>query len=156
MEHKTSGIIKYGGGFLAICLVGVIAGMIFLDSKPKPTAPQPAPIPAPKPAPTPEELARKAREEARLESAMTGALYIKARLRNPDSLIWERIIATSDGSTVCYVYRAQNGYGGMNREAKVMVGTKISSDARNIKAHCKAEGFTEITDVVRTYLSALN
>lgn len=155
---KSSGIIKYGGGFLALCAALIAIGTIFSDGKPPPIAAAPAltPSPALPPPPTPEEVARKAREAAQLDQAMTGALYIKARLRNPDSLVWERIIATSDGSTVCYVYRAQNGYGGMNREAKVMVGTKISADTRNIKGHCKAEGFTDITDLVRTYLSALH
>lgn len=54
--------------------------------------------------------------DARERKTIEAAYALKARMRNPDSIVFERAATNSDGSLVCFVYRAQNGFGGMNRE----------------------------------------
>lgn len=53
------------------------------------------------------------------DGSSLGALSVaslKASLRNPDSLTVESVLAAPAGKYVCILYRAQNGFGGMNRD----------------------------------------
>lgn len=52
--------------------------------------------------------------------ASLGAASIYKSMRNPDSLTLESVLGMKDG-TICYRYRAQNGFGGMNREFAVLL-----------------------------------
>lgn len=62
--------------------------------------------------------------------AQTLMLLVKRSLRNPDSLKVESVLVT-DALAVCATYRAQNGFGGMNREQAVMnsAQTKVLSNS---------------------------
>jgi len=51
----------------------------------------------------------------RIKSGMAAAVALKRSLRNPDSVTYEMIRSNEDGSLICILYRAQNGFGGMNR-----------------------------------------
>lgn len=42
---------------------------------------------------------------------------ITQALRNPDSAVFEYVGVNKDATLVCVNYRAQNGFGGMNRES---------------------------------------
>lgn len=78
-------------------------------------------------------------KQKRVVAAATAALSIKRSLRNPDSVKWEEILATLDGSTVCVKYRAQNGFGGMNREAAAVVGQRLVLRRDDMIRECSRE-----------------
>lgn len=50
---------------------------------------------------------------------MIGAKALKNAMRNPDSFKLAQVLVMPDGG-VCYGYRAQNGFGGMNGERAVL------------------------------------
>lgn len=146
-------------GVAFLIVIFTIGGYVALFGEKKPPAPpSPAPVAAPTPKPvelTPEQKAAKALEEKRSDSTVKAALHIRSGLRNPDSLKWEVIKASDDGNIVCMGYRAQNGFGGMNREQAVVVGTKISSTPENVKKHCQSGRFVDMKDYVEQILPLL-
>ena len=67
----------------------------------------------PKPAPTPAQKAADQKNEANFQRAVLGAKQLQKAMRNPDSFKLTQVLIMDDGA-VCYEYRAQNGFGGMN------------------------------------------
>jgi hypothetical protein len=72
--------------------------------------------------PTPEQAAVRAqqsREDAadatRRQAVVVATAALLKNLRDPDSLVIEKRSASEDGKSVCLVYRARNGFGGMDR-----------------------------------------
>src|SRR5258705_3579545 len=59
------------------------------------------------------EQAAKQKSEAAFQRAVAGAKQLKKSMRNPDSFKLSEALIMDD-SAVCYEYRAQNGFGGMN------------------------------------------
>lgn len=51
--------------------------------------------------------------------AIEGAKLLKEAMRNPDSFTIKSALVMDSGA-VCYEYRSQNGFGGMNREQAVL------------------------------------
>ncbi|QCI93375.1 zinc ribbon domain-containing protein [Novosphingobium sp. EMRT-2] len=99
---------KRGCWFYILCFLGlgVVANGLVLVFNPdiKPTVPA-----------TPTLSADQVADQTRLKSAVAAAKAVKAALRDPDSLVVERIGTDDAGSLVCIEYRARNGFGGMNR-----------------------------------------
>jgi len=84
---------------------------------------------SPAPPPDPRTVAEKKKEDERATRALAGAMQLKKNMRNPDSFKVSSVIAMDDGA-VCYEYRAENGFGGMNAERAVLLKNnnfKISS-----------------------------
>jgi hypothetical protein len=54
--------------------------------------------------------------------ALEGAQALKKGARNPDSFKLESAFIVTATNDVCFEYRAQNGFGGMNRERAILVG----------------------------------
>ena len=86
------------------------------------------------PAKTPEQLAAEtkaraerkaaeAKEQAQMKYAMLGGATLKKSMRNPDSFKVDSAIAMEATGAVCYTYRAQNGFGGINVESAVLTST---------------------------------
>lgn len=67
------------------------------------------------PPPTPEQEER----QAIIRMATMAAELVHRNLRNPDSFKLHSVLVTEKGA-VCYEYRAQNGFGGMNLEHGVV------------------------------------
>jgi len=82
------------------------------------TRPAPKPSDAP-PTPQPVKSPAVVEKERRLTRAVAGALTLKKSMRNPDSFKLASVYLSQNG-TVCYEYRAQNGFGGMNFERAVL------------------------------------
>jgi hypothetical protein len=105
-QFKVSGAVT----LLALVIVGLmIWGFIKaagVGSDPTPTAAAPPP-------PTREQNIAQAKQEKAFQRAVAGARQLKASMRNPDSFKLGEISVMNDGA-VCYDYRAQNGFGGMN------------------------------------------
>lgn len=76
-------------------------------------------------------------ETKRLMTTIATAKVIKSRLRDPESVVWEEILANTDASVVCIQYRAKNGFGGMSREYYVSARGKVSTDSAAVNKHCK-------------------
>lgn len=99
-------------------VIFIFAPMVWIMASPAPET-----VSAAAPAVSPEEAARRAAEsaadKARSIRAAAGAVAIKKAARNPDSVVLESAFHTVDGA-VCYRYRAQNGFGGMNRAEAVL------------------------------------
>jgi hypothetical protein len=69
--------------------------------------------------------------------AAVGAASLKAAARNPDSLVLDKVLGMDDG-TICYEYRAQNGFGGMNREVAALLPNAKSLTTSSVvwNKHC--------------------
>lgn len=122
---------------LALLFIGIVGSAIF-------------PSKVVEPAPLSEEarLAKVAKDaqDARLLVAMRAGRTIKNSLRDPESLKFQTIAANDDASVVCYIYRAKNGFGGMNLEHAVLVGDKISNSPKIWKKNCSAEQLHDVTN----------
>ncbi len=81
--------------------------------------------------------------------AVMGGASIIAAARNPESVKFEAVTLLKD-DTVCYRYRAQNGFGGMNREFAVLLpkakNLQTSSSAWN--SHCANKEGSDMTYLV--------
>lgn len=91
--------------------------------KPLPSAPSPALIP------------EKAPDDKRIDAAIFGAAAIKRSLRNPASFQLMSANVTQAGA-VCYQFRAQNGFGGLNVLRAVRV--------RSITLTSEMDGFARL------------
>lgn len=65
---------------------------------------------------------------------------LKKAQRDPDSLVWEDISATSDASVMCIKYRSRNGFGGMNKNILVVAKKKASDKSAAWNNHCAGPG----------------
>lgn len=52
--------------------------------------------------------------------AVEGADGIRRAMRNPDSFVAAGIVHNPQSGMICYEYRAQNGFGGMNTEYAIL------------------------------------
>jgi hypothetical protein len=103
------------------------------------------------------QLIREAEERSRQENeaaeestsntrAAMGGASIIAAARNPESVKFESVGLLKD-ETVCYRYRAQNGFGGMNREFAVLLpkGKNLQTSSSAWNLHCANREGTDIT-----------
>ena len=88
------------------------------------------------PAPSPEQKAADQKKEERFQRAVAGAKQLQQSMRNPDSFKLAQVLIMDDGA-VCYDYRAQNGFGGMN------LGHAVLSPKGQFKAN-ESSGFTSL------------
>lgn len=61
---------------------------------------------------------QKVADDRKWNLVFAGQEMLKKMMRDPDSLAFDRVLYTDDGS-VCYEYRAKNGFGGMSKGAAV-------------------------------------
>lgn len=61
---------------------------------------------------------------------------ITQSLRNPDSVVFEYVGVNNDATLVCVNYRAQNGFGGMNRESVAIDKNGGHTSAAFWNKHC--------------------
>lgn len=86
---------------------------------------------------TPAERAEDAASREKSIRSQTLVLAIKKSLRNPDSFEAESVLVTEAGA-VCAVYRAENGFGGINVEQAVLNAAQTKALSSNDK------GFTAV------------
>lgn len=110
-KHPTNTGIG-AGGWTVIIACAWLAYMIFSPSSP------PAPPPPQK---TAAQLEAERKKEEAFQRVVLSMKTLRGSLRNPSSLAWDSIRANDDASVVCLQYRAQNGFGGMNKEFVVWV-----------------------------------
>lgn len=102
------------------------------------------------PDPTPEEKAKaeqtKAAGNKRALAAFQAKRAIVAAARKPDSVKFDLIGVSDDASLVCVEYRAENGFGGMNREQVAFQGGASHRGDRFWNANCRRP-FNDLTRV---------
>jgi hypothetical protein len=89
---------------------------------------------------------------ARHYQAIIAAKMIKNALRDPASVQWDSVRVNDDGSLVCLVYRAKNGFGGMNLAPAVSFEGKISTDGDVWTRYCKGKTLFDLKDEVEIAL----
>jgi hypothetical protein len=90
------------------------------------------------------EANAKAADLARYSAAVAASEAIKGSLRDPASLTWEAMSVNADATIVCAVYRAKNGFGGMNQEFSVFVNGKVKDPATTWNNRCKGEMYDQL------------
>ena len=91
--------------------------------------------PAPKPSPT----AISKEIERGDTQALAAGQALKRSARNPDSLVIEDASVSRDGQYLCLNYRAQNGFGGMNRESVIYKNGVPHQGATYWNKHCMTD-----------------
>jgi hypothetical protein len=91
----------------------------------------------------------------RLRFAAIGVAELHTAMRNPESFKLEQILEMPKGA-ICYEYRAQNGFGGMNVEHAVMVDGMLKGgqeSAASWHKNCAGKTGRDITDKVQELIS---
>lgn len=70
--------------------------------------------PPPPPPQTAEQRAETEKRNQQIRFAVAGANVIKKSMRNPDSFKLDSVFLIDGQTAICYEYRAQNGFGGVN------------------------------------------
>lgn len=80
------------------------------------------------------------KQNAKISFAAMGAKQLRDSMRNPDSFKLSKLVIMEDGA-VCYHYRAQNGFGGMNVGMAVLApdGRLRTDDQNGFRALWKSE-----------------
>lgn len=76
------------------------------------------------------------KKEAAFQFVVLQVAALRGAMRNPSSFVLEDASGSEDGSLLCITYRAQNGFGGMNREHVTMTKGKWSREAAAWNRHC--------------------
>ena len=79
-----------------------------------------------------------------LGNALTAAQKLASQPDGLDGYVWEDIYANTDASVICLSYRAQNGFGGMNREHISFVNGKPSRSTSVWNKKCTGTGFIDL------------
>jgi hypothetical protein len=74
------------------------------------------------------------------------ARSLKAAARNPDSIVYDEVLANGDGTLVCFNYRAQNGFGGMNRETVAFSTAGGAQDRKIVRTICRDKIMKDVTE----------
>ena len=91
------------------------------------------------PIPTHVEYARRQKDAADKVRVFAGPATLRSAMLNPNSFTLSSAILLRN-RTVCYQYRAQNGFGGMNVDSAVMTPMGKFSDTVNAwEAYCKGK-----------------
>jgi RNA polymerase subunit RPABC4/transcription elongation factor Spt4 len=111
--HKQRRTSKFT--WIALGLVVVMVGVSQVGAPPSSSSATAAAL-------TPEQKEAKQKADAALQQAMLGAKTLKQAMRNPDSFKLEQALVIAATGAACFEYRAQNGFGGMNRGQAVLTG----------------------------------
>lgn len=84
------------------------------------------------------------------------ALAIRNTSRNPNSVIWDSITVNDDYSVVCVELRAENGFGGINRESIVGIDGKIISGSKAWNKYCAGKTMHDVTSKSRNMLKGFD
>jgi hypothetical protein len=111
--------------------------------------------------PQPPKAETQTRDDRQLLLMTSGAVTLKQNMRNPDSFKLESAFIVGSTEAVCYEYRSQNGFGGMNRGKAVLAGTKFETNETSgfVKLwnkECANKAGSERGDLVRRAMERLS
>lgn len=70
---------------------------------------------------------------------------LKERMREPDSVKWDTILANDDGSVICVQYRGRNGFGGYSAEHAAYAVKTASQAAYFWNQHCAGKSLNNMS-----------
>jgi hypothetical protein len=117
---------------LKVLFVAVLGYAIYSSSTGSEPAADPAPVEK-----SQAQIEDEARQEMAYQRTVNVGRVVKSKLRDPGSVVWERVLANADGSVICLDYRARNGLGGMGRELFVLANGVPSKAATDWDRHCR-------------------
>lgn len=79
--------------------------------------------------PTPKNEPEDPHADKRYSLAIGLESTLKKGLRDPESLKIEQLYTDETGGRICALYRARNGFGGMNKEVLIVTETETTQDA---------------------------
>jgi hypothetical protein len=126
-----------GTGCLVVIVIGIIAGALGGGHNGASTS-----------SPDSNASANSVEDKAQSRRAAMAGLAVaslKQALRDPDSFHLERAFTTMDAKYACILYRARNGFGGMNREHVVFTEAGGDESVRAWNKHCVKGEFSEQT-----------
>ncbi|MGA3054393.1 MAG: hypothetical protein ABSD63_09310 [Candidatus Korobacteraceae bacterium] len=96
------------------------------------------------------------KSDPQLERAAVGAASIIAAARNPDSVKFYLVTVLSNG-TACYMWRAQNGFGGVNQEHAVLLpnAANLSQSSSVWNSRCANKSGTDMTALIQQRMTLL-
>lgn len=83
---------------------------------------------------TPQDPAR----NARLHAISYGQMEIESRLKDPDSVKYDLKAVNMDNGSLCYSYKAKNGFGGMVSGVTVISDGQVFSSVKAFDKYCAA------------------
>lgn len=133
MGRLRKGLLIFLGG-------SILVGAVMEDTRKGSTPPK-----------TPEQIAAEKRADdaysKRVTAAMAVAATLKDNARNPDSVVFDSMRVSEDAKVICTEFRAQNGFGGMNREHAVVVGKIFSKSSSVWNKNCLKDMYDHISAV---------
>jgi hypothetical protein len=130
MPKKTGFLTQLIAVLIALGVLGAIFGGTNSTNLENPQKPRPA------------KTQVQLDEDARFDLAFSTHKAIKKELKDPDSLVVEKIFVNEKVTVACMQYRAKNSFGGYNRETVVVVQGAVNRGAPELVArHCKAATF---------------
>jgi RNA polymerase subunit RPABC4/transcription elongation factor Spt4 len=142
-KKKTHWITWTVAGFFGLSVILAMKD----DKRPATTAKEtPAP---PSAASAAESAKREANFQIGLRNSRALAATIKQAAREPDSVTFDYVGISDDGTVVCMEYRARNGFGGVNREIAVAVsGRAFAGQPEVWNKHCTKKPMQDIKRVI--------
>lgn len=131
--RKSAGLL---GWTVAILILAFVLKSVFSSSDGPPP-----------PVETAAQREAKQQQEQLFQKTVIMAATIKRNLREPESVQWETIMANDDGSVMCFLYRARNGFGGMTRENVSLANGKASKEAAHWNKHCANKPLNDLIHV---------
>lgn len=129
--------VKKKAGMLGIIFVSLIGFAIFQSILSSSSAPPPVPK-------TNAEKQRDSETEIAFQKVVVVLKSIQQSARNPDSIKWESILADDGANTICVEFRAQNGFGGINKEFAVYANGTLSQAPTAWNKHCANKRFNDM------------
>lgn len=87
--------------------------------------------------------------DARLNKVILYGAALKENMREPNSVDWVGIYANDDGSTICFEYRARNGFGGMSFGQTVIVDGQTRTEPSDWNKYCASQPMQDLTGIRR-------
>jgi hypothetical protein len=95
--------------------------------------------------PAPEQQTEHDANDRRNTNIVLYAKSLQAAARNPESVIFERVLANQDGTLTCFKYRAENGFGGTNREWAAFTPAGGATQGSAVKMICHDKVMRDVT-----------
>lgn len=141
--------LKYLFFFLFVLAIGAS-----LSSKDHDNKSQTAPAPVAR-----KKTDAEVKREAGINRAVSAVMTIRQIIRNPDSLVVEKVLLMDSGS-VCLNVRGQNGFGGVNKMSAVAFGddmrtSEMSGFTQRWNKDCANKSGEDVTEYAKSMAKIL-
>jgi hypothetical protein len=105
---------------------------------------------------TPQTESTDNKDDPKLDRAALGAASVIAAARNPDSVKFSLVTVLNNG-TACYMWRAQNGFGGLNQEHAVLLpnASNLNQSTAVWNSRCANKSGIDMTALIQQRMTLL-